>query len=172
MAAALPTGTVTFLLTDIEGSTRLVQDLSPDRWREVLEDHNRLLRSAIESHAGVTVKTEGDAFFSVFASAHQAVEAAIGIQRALQSHPWPDDAAVKVRVGLHTGEGALGGDDYVGLDVHRAARIAAAGHGNQVILSETTAALVERLLPADVTLRDLGKHRLKDSPTGRPCSSW
>lgn len=162
MAAALPTGTVTFLLTDIEGSTRLVQDLSPDRWREVLEDHNRLLRSAIESHAGVTVKTEGDAFFSVFASAHQAVEAAIGIQRALQSHPWPDDAAVKVRVGLHTGEGALGGDDYVGLDVHRAARIAAAGHGNQVILSETTAALVERLLPADVTLRDLGKHRLKD----------
>src|SRR5690606_37622489 len=114
MAAAFPTGTVTFLLTDIEGSTRLVQDLSPDRWREVLEDHNRLLRSAIESYAGVTVKTEGDALFSVFASAHQAVEAAIGIQRALQSHPWPDDAAVKVRVGLHTGEGALGGDDYVG----------------------------------------------------------
>lgn len=162
MEAPLPTGTVTFLLTDIEGSTRLVQELPADEWLVVLEEHNRILRSAVDAHGGIAVKTEGDAFFTVFESATAAVRAAVAMQRALQTHPWPEGAPIKVRVGVHTGEGTLGGDDYVGLDVHRAARITASGHGNQVVLSETTAALVERNLPDGVSLRDLGKHRLKD----------
>ncbi|HLU52069.1 MAG TPA: adenylate/guanylate cyclase domain-containing protein [Acidimicrobiia bacterium] len=162
MAPSLPSGTVTFLLTDIEGSTRLVQDLPADEWRKVLEDHNRILRAAVDVNGGITVKTEGDAFFTVFESAPQAVQAAIAMQEALQGHEWPAGSPVKVRIGIHTGEGTLGGDDYVGLDVHRAARIAAAGHGNQIVLSETTAALVERHIPEGASLRDMGKHRLKD----------
>jgi predicted ATPase/class 3 adenylate cyclase len=157
----LPTGTVTFLFTDIEGSTNLARTLG-DRWTEVLEEHNAILRKAIREHGGLDVRTEGDAFFAVFTSAIDAVAATAEAQREFAAHAWPDDGPVRVRMGMHTGEGRLGGDEYVGLDVHRAARIAAAGHGGQVLLSESTRALVGEALPDGVTLRHLGRHRLKD----------
>ena len=157
----LPTGTVTFLFTDIEGSTRLVQALGDD-WVPVLEAHNSLIDEAITGNNGVVVKTEGDSFFAVFAGAVDALEGALRAQHALMDHTWPPDGVVRARMGLHTGLGALGASDYVGLDVHRAARIADSAHGGQVVLSEPTAVLVERSLPEGVALRDLGKHRLKD----------
>jgi predicted ATPase/class 3 adenylate cyclase len=160
-ASRLPTGTVTFLFTDIEGSTRLVRKLGAD-WHEVLEEHNRVMRKAIRGAGGVDLRTEGDAVFAVFQSSPAAVSAAVVAQRAVASGSWPEP--VRVRMGLHTGEGVPGGDDYVGLDVHRAARIAAAGHGGQVLLSGAARALVEQELPAGVTLRTLGRHRLKDLP--------
>src|SRR5918996_1104254 len=159
--AELPTGTVTFLFTDIEGSTRLVADLG-DAWPPVLEQHNRILREAIRGAGGIDLRTEGDSFFAVFRSAPAAVAAADAAQRALAAHPWPPEASVRVRMGMHTGEGTVGGDGYVGLDVHRAARIAAAGHGGQVLLSSATAELVRAGLPDRLGLRDLGEHRLKD----------
>jgi predicted ATPase/class 3 adenylate cyclase len=162
--AALPTGTVTFVFTDIEGSTRLATELS-ERFSAVLERHHALLREAITAHGGVEVMTEGDAFFVVFGAPGAAVAAAAQAQRLLASEPWPAGSEVHVRMGMHTGQAVLGGDNYVGLDVHRAARIAAAGHGGQVLLSDTTRALVERTLPEDIELRDLGQHRLKDLPT-------
>jgi predicted ATPase/class 3 adenylate cyclase len=157
----LPTGTVTFLFTDIEGSTRMLQALG-NRWPAILEDHNRLLRGAIRDAGGADLRTEGDSFFAVFQSASGAVAAAASAQRALAAHPWPHEARIRVRMGMHTGEGAVGGDDYVGLDVHRAARIAATGHGGQVLVSSTTSELVRNVLPDGVGLRDLGQHRLKD----------
>jgi predicted ATPase/class 3 adenylate cyclase len=157
----LPTGTVTFLFTDIEGSTRLLQSLG-ERWPATLEEHNRLLRQAIREAEGVDVHTEGDSFFAVFRSATASVAAAVAAQRALAEHPWQPEATVRVRMGMHTGEGAVGGDDYVGLDVHRAARIAAAGHGGQVLISAAAAELVRADLPVGVGLHDLGEHRLKD----------
>ena len=157
----LPTGTVTFLFTDIEGSTRLLQALGAG-WKTVIEDHNRLLGGAIHEAGGVTVRTEGDSFFAVFRSAPRAVAAAEAAQQALAAHPWPPEASVRVRMGMHTGEGTVGGDSYVGLDVHRAARIAAAGHGGQVLLSSATAELVRAGLVERLGLRDLGEHRLKD----------
>jgi predicted ATPase/class 3 adenylate cyclase len=157
----LPTGTVTFLFTDIEGSTRLVQELGSG-WLEVVEQHNRLMRDAVLRAEGAVVRTEGDSAFAVFQSAPAAVSAAVEAQRELGSRPWP--APIRVRMGLHTGEGVLGGDDYVGLDVHRAARIAGAGHGGQVLLSGPTRAVVEHSLPPGVTVRALGRHRLKDLP--------
>jgi predicted ATPase/class 3 adenylate cyclase len=157
----LPTGTVTFLFTDIEGSTNLARTLGGE-WRETLEEHHRLVRAAIRDHGGIDLRTEGDAFFAVFGSADDAVAAAATAQRSIAGHSWPEGAAVRLRVGMHTGEGRLGGDDYIGLDVHRAARIAAAGHGGQVLLSESTRALVAEALPHGTSLRDLGRHRLKD----------
>jgi predicted ATPase/class 3 adenylate cyclase len=159
--AALPTGTVTFLFTDIEGSTRLLQRLG-DRYPALLEAHQRLLRESFAGRGGVEVATEGDSFFVVFPAAPPAVAAAVHAQRALASHTWPEGTEVKVRMGLHTGEGIRGADNYVGLDLHRAARIAAAGHGGQVVVSDTTRALVERSAPEGVTFRDLGEYRLKD----------
>jgi predicted ATPase/class 3 adenylate cyclase len=159
--ANLPTGTVTFLFSDIEGSTRLLDRLG-DEYREVLESHQRILRAALSPAGGIEVSTEGDSFFVVFPTAPPAVAAAIEAQRALDRHPWPPEAEVRVRIGIHTGEGALGGDNYVGADVHRASRIAAAGHGGQVLVSSSTRALVEGALPEGVVLRDLGEHRLKD----------
>ncbi len=113
----LPTGTVTFLFTDIEGSTRLVQSTGDD-WPRLLETHNRLLGAAIEGRGGTVVKTEGDSFFAVFAAAADAVTAAADAQRALASQPWPEGASIRARMGIHTGTGTLGGDDYVGIDVH------------------------------------------------------
>ena len=157
----LPTGTVTFLFTDIEGSTRLVQALG-ESWVPILEAHNDLVGEAISRNQGFVVKTEGDSFFAVFPGATDALQATLDAQRALMAHPWPPDGVVRSRMGLHTGLGALGASDYVGLDVHRAARIADSAHGGQTVLSEPTAILVERHLPSAVTLRDLGKHRLKD----------
>jgi predicted ATPase len=128
----------------------------------LLEDHCRILRRAIAESDGVEVSTEGDAFFAVFPSAPQAVAAAVAAQQDLSAHDWPDSARVLVRMGLHTGEGMLGGENYLGIDVHRAARVAAAGHGGQVLVSAATRALVERSLPTGISLRDLGAHRLKD----------
>jgi len=157
----LPSGTVTLLFTDIEGSTRLLQQLG-DRYSGVLAECRQLLRATFQEWNGREVDTQGDAFFIAFARATDAVLAAVDVQRALSAHPWPEGAAVRVRVGLHTGEPTLTHEGYVGLDVHRSARIMSAGHGGQVLLSQTTANLVEQDLPDDVTLRDLGEHHLKD----------
>jgi predicted ATPase/class 3 adenylate cyclase len=158
-----PTGTVTFLFTDIEGSTRLLERLGTAAYTDVLERHQRVLRDAVATAGGHEIKTEGDSFFVVFRSASSAVHAAVSAQRGLAHEPWPTDVVVRVRMGLHTGEGVVAPDsDYVGLDVHRAARIAAAGYGGQVLVSATTRALTEGDLPVGVTLRDLGEHRLKD----------
>jgi len=157
----LPTGTVTFLFTDIEGSTRIL-DVLGDRYPAVLEAHQRILRDVFRARGGIDVSTEGDSFFVVFRSAPQAVAAAVEAQRAIASHDWPEGASVRVRMGVHTGEGVLGGDNYVGVDLHRAARIAAAGHGGQIVVSDPTRALVEPSAPEGVTFRDLGEHRLRD----------
>jgi len=165
----LPTGTVTFLFTDIEGSTRLLQALG-DRFRAVIERHNDLLRSSIEAHSGVVVRTEGDAFFAVFERAADAVAAAVEAQRSLHTEPWPDGRPIGVRMGLHTGEGTPGGDDYVGFDVHRAARIGAAAHGGQVLVSASTRALADGAQPEGVRFRALGPHRLKDLPRAEDLS--
>jgi predicted ATPase/class 3 adenylate cyclase len=154
--AELPTGTVTFLFTDIEGSTRLLQELGPDEYDRVQDQHAESLRRAIAGHRGTEIRTEGDSFFVVFPTPNDALRAAVTAQRDLAT------TDVRVRMGLHTGEGRPGGDDYVGIDVHRAARIAAAGHGGQVLLSDATRGLVEHDLPDSVTIRDLGEHRLKD----------
>ena len=159
--AGLPTGTVTFLFTDIEGSTRLLQELG-DRYAAVRDEHAAIVRQAIEAGGGVEVSTEGDSFFVAFPSPVGAVRAAVAAQRGLAAHDWPPGRPVRVRMGLHTGEGVLGGDNYVGLDVNRAARIAAAGHGGQVLVSDATRGLVAHALPEGVSFRDLGAHRLKD----------
>jgi len=159
----LPTGTVTFLFTDVEGSTRLLDALG-DRYPGVLEAHQRILREAFAARGGIDVSTEGDSFFVVFDSAPQALAAAVEAQRAIGAYDWPEGETVRVRMGLHTGEGILGGDNYVGVDLHRASRIAAAGHGGQVVVSEATRALVEPAPPEGVTFRDLGEHRLRDLP--------
>jgi predicted ATPase/class 3 adenylate cyclase len=158
-----PTGTITFMFTDIEGSTRLVQQLGTDRWSGLLERHRELIRDAISRHGGVEVGTEGDGFFAAFPLPAEAVGAAVDAQRGLASEPWPEEAPVRVRIGLHTGAGRLDADGtYVGADVHRAARIAAAGHGEQVVISEATRILSGSELPGGVQLRDLGQARLKD----------
>jgi predicted ATPase/class 3 adenylate cyclase len=157
----LPTGTVTFLFTDIEGSTRLLQALG-DRYGPLLAESRRLLREAWVTHRGLEFGAEGDAQFAVFSSALDAVRASVMAQRALLEHDWPDGWQVRVRMGIHTGEAVLAGDDYVGLDLHRAARICNAGHGCQVLLSETAKSLVTSTLPDELELRDLGEHRLKD----------
>jgi predicted ATPase/class 3 adenylate cyclase len=154
--AELPTGTVTFLFTDIEGSTRLLQELGPDEYDRVQDQHAESLRRAIAAHGGTEIRTEGDSFFVAFPTPSGALRAAVTAQRDLA------DTSIRVRMGLHTGEGRPGGDDYVGIDVHRAARIAAAGHGGQILLSDATRGLVEHDLSSGVTVRDLGDHRLKD----------
>ena len=159
--AELPTGTVTLLFTDIEGSTRLVGRLG-EQYSSVLFDHQRLLRDAFADARGREVDTQGDAFLVVFPRAKDAVAAALAAQRALASHSWPDDMHLRVRMGLHTGEPAVARDRYIGLAVHRAARICAAGHGGQVLLSRATyAILADDVLP-DMTFQDLGAYRLKD----------
>jgi len=162
---SLPTGTVTLLFTDIEGSTRLLQQLG-DHYASVLAECRHLLRAAFQEWGGHEVDTQGDAFFVAFARATDAVLAAVDAQRALATHTWPEGVVVRVRIGLHTGEPSLASEGYVGMDVHRSARIMSAAHGGQVLLSQTTCNLVEQDLPDDVTLRDLGEHRLKD--LGRP----
>jgi predicted ATPase/class 3 adenylate cyclase len=157
----LPTGTVTFLFTDIEGSTKLLRELG-EAYGPVQDDHMRQMREAIAEAGGTEIRTVGDAFFAVFPTAAGAVRAAVAAQRAFASHRWTQGQPLRVRMGMHTGEGRLGGDDYLGLDVNRAARIAAAGHGGQVLVSEATRGLMAEVLPEGVALRDLGEHRLKD----------
>jgi predicted ATPase/class 3 adenylate cyclase len=157
----LPTGTVTLLFTDMEGSTRLLQLLGK-RYADVLADCRDLMRAAFQQHHGHEVDTQGDAFFVAFARASDAVSAAVAAQRALADHSWPEGIPVRVRMGLHTGEPDQASEGYVGLSVHHAARIMSAGHGGQVLLSQVTCDLVEQDLPEQVSLRDLGAHRLKD----------
>jgi len=157
----LPSGTVTFLFTDIEGSTRLLQQLG-EKYATLLADHERLLREACESHDGHVVDVQGDGFFIAFSRALDAIQAVVQSQRALASHVWPEGVRVRVRMGLHTGEPQISASGYMGIDVHRAARIGAVAHGGQVLVSQTTHDLVQSELPLDVTFRDLGEHRLKD----------
>jgi predicted ATPase/class 3 adenylate cyclase len=159
----LPTGTVTFLRTDVEGSMGLVRELG-SAWDAVNEAHMELIRAAVGDHGGIAVRTEGDALFAVFPEARAAVAAAIAAQQAVASHPWPEGAGIRVRIGLHSGEAYLAGDDYGGFEVNRAARVAAAGHGGQILLSDPTRALVADALPDGVSIRDLGAHVLRDVP--------
>src|SRR5439155_24340645 len=146
--------------SDIEGSTRLLQRLG-ERYAHVLAAHQRLLRAAFAAHSGREVDTQGDAFFVAFPRAVLAVQAAVAAQRALAAHPWPDGATVRVRLGLHTGEPTSAGERYVGLAVHRAARVGAAGHGGQVLLSAATQAVLRDDLPPGIALKSLGEQRLK-----------
>jgi len=161
MPSRLPSGTVTFLFSDIEGSTRLLQLLGA-RYADALAVHQELLRAAFAAHGGQEVDTQGDSFFIAFSTAGEALAAAADAQRALARHTWPDDAVVRVRMGVHTGAPVQASGRYVGLDVHRAARIAAAGHGGQVLLSQAARDLAESDLPAGAYPQDLGEHQLKD----------
>src|SRR3954464_6928485 len=156
----LPSGTVTFLFSDMEGSTRLLKQLGRDRYGELLSAHNALLREAFTANGGIEIDRQGDAFFFVFRSAGTAVAAAAAAQRAMHAHEWPDDTPVRVRIGLHTGEASVSGEGYVGFAVHQAARIGDLGHGGQILVSRTTAALVEHELPPELELRSLGEARL------------
>jgi predicted ATPase/class 3 adenylate cyclase len=161
--AALPIGTVTFLRTDVEGSMALARSLGDD-WDAVNAAHLDLLRNVVESHGGAVVRTEGDALFAVFPEAGAAAAAAVEAQRSLVARDWPAGAVVHVRMGLHSGEAHLASDDYGGFDVNRAARIAAVGHGGQIVLSGATYGLIADAQPADVAVHDLGLYRLKDLP--------
>jgi class 3 adenylate cyclase len=157
----LPSGTVTLLFTDIEGSTRLLKQLRTE-YGELLAEHHRLMRAALDQHAGREMDTQGEAFFAVFSRAKDAVAAAIAAQRVHTTYDWPDKVEVRVRMGLHTAEPEIVGDRYFGLGVHRAARVCAVGHGGQVLLSRSTAGLVDEDEVPGVALRDLGEHLLKD----------
>jgi predicted ATPase/class 3 adenylate cyclase len=153
VTGALPTGTVTFLFTDVEGSTRLLEELGADAYAVELARHRDVVRRALDEHGGVEVDTQGDAFFCAFGSARSAVACAADVQDALAS------GVIRVRMGIHTGEALAVDRHYVGMDVHRAARIGACGHGGQVVLSPSTVALLE---PGEFDVRELGAHRLKD----------
>ena len=155
-------GTATFLFTDIEGSTGLEERVGTARYAELRERHRALLRAAFDAHDGAEQGTEGDSFFVVFGSAREALAAAVEAQRAIAAEPWPADAPIRVRMGLHTGEATSAGGSLVGLDINRAARIAAAAHGGQILASDATRALVTTALPDDVGLRELGEYRLRD----------
>ncbi len=161
--ADLPTGTVTMLFSDIEGSTLLLSRLGAD-YAQALTGQRTVLRQAWAEHGGTEIGTEGDSFFVVFATATAAATAAVEAQRGLEEYPWPRGEHVRVRMGVHTGSPTVLDDGYVGLDVHRAARVAGAAHGGQVVVSDATAHLVQGHLPDGVALRDLGAHQLKDMP--------
>jgi class 3 adenylate cyclase len=158
----LPGGTVTFVFTDIEGSTRLLQELGDEGYGRVSGDHRRIVRETFGARGGTEIDTQGDSFFFSFPRARDAVAAAVDAQRALGDHEWPADNEVRVRMGLHTGEPHVGEEGYLGLDVVRAARISAAGHGGQILISETTRALLGNELPEGVAVHDLGQQHLKD----------
>ena len=159
----VPSGAVTFLFTDIEGSTRLLKELR-DEYPEALEEHQRRLRSAFDEAGGREIDTQGDAFFVVFHRARDAVVAALVGQRSLTEHEWPQGSQLRVRMGIHTGEASVSGERYLGVAVHRAARICAAGHGGQVLVSQTAKNVLEdeEVELPDVDFRDLGEQRLKD----------
>src|SRR3954447_8615468 len=161
--AELPSGTVTFLLTDVEGSTAL-WDEAPEAMRAALARHDALFDDAVRQHGGVHIRPrgEGDSRFAVFASAPNALAGAITIQRAFAAESWSTPRPIKVRIGIHAGEAELRDGDYYGSAVNRCARIRGLGHGGQVLLSEATAALVRDDLPDGVTLHDMGEHHLKD----------
>jgi class 3 adenylate cyclase len=159
--SSLPAGTVTFLFSDIEGSTRLLERLG-DQYGGMLREHRRILRTHLGEAGGLEIDTQGDALFFSFPRAKEAVAGAVEAQRDLSAHEWPDGVAVKTRMGLHTGEPTVGEEGYVGMDVVRAARICSAGHGGQILISETTRALIGNNVPDGVAVRDLGEAHLKD----------
>ena len=158
---ALPSGTVTFLFSDIEGSTGLLKRLD-ERYRELIAQHRQIVRDTFTQRGGVEIDTQGDAFFFAFARARDAVAAAVEAQRAHADASWPDAVEVRVRMGLHTGEPAVGAEGYLGVDVVRAARLCATAQGGHVLLSETTRALLGSSLPDGVSIHELGERRLKD----------
>lgn len=158
---ALPSGTVTFVFSDVEGSTGLLKRLG-ERYGDVIAEHRRLVREHFAVHDGVEIDTQGDSFFYVFTRARDAVAAAVDVQRAHADHTWPAGERVRVRIGLHTGEPAVGSEGYVGMDVVRAARLAASGEGGSVLVSETTRALLGSSLPDGVSVHALGERHLKD----------
>jgi class 3 adenylate cyclase len=157
----LPSGTVTFVFSDVEGSTELLKHLG-ERYGEVIAEHRRIVRETFGAHGGVEIDTQGDSFFYAFARARDAVAAAVNAQRAHADRAWPDRQQVRVRMGLHTGEPAVGAEGYLGVDVVRAARLAATGRGGSVLLSEPTRALLGTSLPDGVSVHALGEQRLKD----------
>ena len=159
----LPTGTVAFLMTDIEGSTRLVTLLG-DAFPSLLDDHLALLDAAIGTNGGTLVSSEGDSVFAVFPSVREAIDAAVAAQRSLSAHAWPDGAKVGVRMGVHVGEAVLGGRDYTGIDVHRTARVMAAGHGGQILVTQAARDLATGIAAEQVPFLDLGSHSLRDLP--------
>ena len=165
--AALPAGTLTFVFSDVEGSTRLLRQLG-ERYAPVVADHQRLMREAFTGHGGREVDAQGDSFFVAFARPRDAVLAALGAQRSLSEHEWPAQTELRVRIGIHTGPAEVVGERYVGLAVHRAARICSLGHGGQILLSQATVSVLEDELEEllDVELRDLGEQRLKDFDRG------
>ena len=156
-----PTGTVTFLFTDIEGSTRL-WEAHPDAMRPALARHDFLVADTITRHGGYVFKTVGDAFCAAFLDATQALQAALAAQMALDAAPWETAAPLRVRMALHTGSAEERGGDYFGPPLNRVARLMATGHGGQTLLSGTTQAIVQNALPPGTSLVDLGRHRLKD----------
>jgi class 3 adenylate cyclase len=158
--------TFTFLFTDIEGSTALLGRLGEDLYAQVLAGHHALIRSALAAHGGREVDTQGDAFFAVFSSPRACAAAVLAMQQAIAAHAWPGGEPVGVRMGIHSGEAAKTAAGLVGLEVHRAARVAAVGYGGQVLVSEAAAVLLRDGLPPGAALADLGSHRLKD--LGRP----
>jgi class 3 adenylate cyclase len=160
--SSLHAGTVTFAFTDIEGSTKLLQELGDEAFGALSRDHRRLVRETFGAAGGTEIDTQGDAFFFSFPRARDAVNAAVAAQRALREHAWPDGREVRVRMGLHTGEPHVGDEGYLGIDVVRAARIASAGAGAQILISETTRALLGNVLPDGVAVLDLGERHLKD----------
>ncbi len=175
----LPSGTVTLLFTDIEGSTVLLRQLR-ERYGAILAEQYEILQTAIDAEGGHQIGTQGDAVFAAFEKPKGALLAAVAAQRALADHPWPEEVRLRVRMGIHTGEVQIVADNYVGFALHRVARICAAGHGGQILVSQSTQALVEDAEEElGVTLRDLGPQRLKDfdrpvriyqlAATGLPC---
>ena len=164
----LPSGTVTFLFSDIEGSTSLLKRLGDASYAELLATHRRLMRETFGGFGGQEIDTQGDAFFYSFPRARNAVAAAVEVQRAHARAKWPGEVAVRLRIGLHTGEPAVGDEGYTGLDVVRASRLAAIGRGGQVLLSDTTRAIVADDLPDGVGMRSLGDRQLRDIERPEP----
>jgi class 3 adenylate cyclase len=164
----LPSGTVTFLFSDIEGSTALLKQLGDGGYAELLATHRRLVRETFAAYDGQEIDTQGDAFFYSFTRARAAVAAAVDVQRAHAQSKWPADVGVRLRIGLHTGEPAVGDEGYTGLDVVRASRLAAIGRGGQVLLSDTTRAIVANDLPDGVGLRAMGERTLRDIERPEP----
>jgi DNA-binding NarL/FixJ family response regulator/class 3 adenylate cyclase len=165
--SSLPTGTVTLLFTDLEGSTGLIRQLG-DRYGAVLGDHRRLLRDVVARHGGSEVDTAGDGSFIAFPTARDGVTAAVDVQRAMAGHPWPAEAMVRVRMALHTGEPRLAEQGYHGLGVHLAARLCQSGRGGQILLSEATRAVIADDMPAGVSVVSLGEWALKDFERPQP----
>jgi class 3 adenylate cyclase len=166
----LPSGTVTFLFSDIEGSTGLLKRLGDTGYAELLATHRRLMRETFAGYGGQEIDTQGDAFFYSFSRARDGVGAAVAVQRAHAGNDWPEGVSVRLRIGLHTGEPAVGDEGYTGLDVVRASRLAAIGRGGQVLLSDTTRAIVAGDLPEGVEMRSLGERPLRDIERPEPLS--